>query len=244
MDDYHSILAKAVRGLDRNTAAARRRLYKRAHSALLSEMQNAYPRIPRSEIMIAQMALDTAIGQVEAEAALVALEKSVEQVERGDAPTVPDTAIERVEEHGRSYPWPKPVAPGSLIPTRTWKPRRLPANQGDRRESLFGIRRLFRWRSPRSTEVKKRTRAATLGSLNCFSARRERRMGIIRISRRNARQTATSIRADVVVGPCCLPLMTRAYDGRGMRSSSLAVNEMRRSGEQRHWGADGRPQPC
>jgi hypothetical protein len=153
MADYHSILAKAVRGLDRNTAAARRRLYERAHSALLLEMQNAYPRIPRSEIMIAQMALDTAIGQLEAEAALLALEKSVEHVERDDAPTVPDTAIERVEEHGRSYQWPKPVAPGSLIPTRTWKPRRLPANQGDRRESLFGIRRLFQWRSPRSTEI-------------------------------------------------------------------------------------------
>jgi hypothetical protein len=153
MANYYSILARAVWDLDHNTAAARRRLYERAHSALLSEMQNAYPRIPRSEIMIAQMALDTAIGQVEAEATLVAVETSVEHVGRNDAPMVPDTAVERIEEHGRPYQSPKPVAPASLIPTRTSKPRRLPANQNDRRESLFGIRRLFRWRSPRSTEI-------------------------------------------------------------------------------------------
>jgi hypothetical protein len=153
MADYYSILARAVWDLDRNTAAARRRLYERAHSALLSEMQNAFPRIARSEIMIAQMALDIAIGQVEAEAALVALEKSVEHVERDDAPMVPDTAIERVEEHGRPYQSPKPVAPASLIPTRMSKPSRLPANQNDRPESLFGIRKLFRWRSPRSAEI-------------------------------------------------------------------------------------------
>jgi hypothetical protein len=66
---------------------------------------------------------------------------------------IPDKAIERVEEHRRPYPSPKLVAPGSLIPTRTWKPRRQPENQNDRRESLFSIRTLFRWRSPRSTEI-------------------------------------------------------------------------------------------
>jgi hypothetical protein len=159
MANYYSILAGAVRDLDRDTAVARRRLYKRAHSALLSEMQDAYPRIPRSEIVIAQMALDTAIGQVEAEAASVPLEKSVEHVERDDA--VPDTAIERVEEHGRPYKSPKPAAPASLIPIRTSKPRRLPANQNDRRESFFGIRRLFRWRSTRSTEISEEKDAGT-----------------------------------------------------------------------------------
>jgi hypothetical protein len=120
MADYHSILAGAVRGLDPNTPAARRRLYERARSALISEMESADPPIPRSEIIIAQVALDTAIAQVEAAAALAALEKS----------------IEHVEEHGRPYQCgqPKPVAPASLIPTRASKPcpslrigRRCPA---------------------------------------------------------------------------------------------------------------------
>jgi hypothetical protein len=130
MADYHSILAGAVRGLDPNTPAARRRLYERARSALISEMESADPPIPRSEIIIAQVALDTAIAQVEAAAALAALEKSIEHVDRDGAPTLPDTAIEHVEEHGRPYQCgqPKPVAPASLILIRASKPRPLPAH--------------------------------------------------------------------------------------------------------------------
>ena len=84
----------------------------------------------------------------------MALEKVVEHVERHDAPKVPDTAIECVQEQGRPYQFPKPVAPTSLIPTRMSKPRRPPANQNERRESPFDIRRLFRWRSTRSTEIR------------------------------------------------------------------------------------------
>jgi len=131
MADYHSILAGAVRGLDPNTQAARRRLYERARSALISEMESADPPIPRSEIIIALVALDTAIAQVEAAAALAALEKSIEHVDRDGAPTLPVTAIEHVEERGRPYQCgqPKPVAPGSLIPTRASKSCPLPAHR-------------------------------------------------------------------------------------------------------------------
>jgi hypothetical protein len=81
MADYYSILTTAVRGLDPNTPAARRRLYWRARSALVSEMQNACPPFARSEIVGAQVALDTAFRQVEADACLVAREKSGEYVE-------------------------------------------------------------------------------------------------------------------------------------------------------------------
>ena len=84
--DYYSILARAVRGLDTNTPAARQRLYARARSALISEMQNAYPPIPRSEIMAAQMALGAAI----------------EEVEAGAVPEPVNAAIEKFKEHGRS----------------------------------------------------------------------------------------------------------------------------------------------
>src|SRR5258708_2416284 len=151
MADYYSMLARAIRGLDPNTPAARRRLSWRARSALVSEMQNAEPPIPRSEIMIAQTALDTAIEQVEADAGLVALEKSVEHVEWDGAPTVPDTAV----EHGRPYQGvqPNPVAPASLIPSRVSAPLRRPANQNDRRAPSSGIRRLLRWRSAGSSEI-------------------------------------------------------------------------------------------
>src|SRR5580704_899682 len=100
MADYHSILAGAVRGLDPNTPAARRRLYERARSALISEIESADPPIPRSEIIIAQVALDTAIAQVEAAAALAAW-RSPSNTLIGT--TLPVTAIEHVEEHGRPY---------------------------------------------------------------------------------------------------------------------------------------------
>jgi hypothetical protein len=92
-------------------------------------MESADQPIPRSEIIIALMALDTAIAQVEAAAALAALEKSIEHVD--GAPTLPVTAIEHVEKRGRPYQCgqPKPVAPASLIPTRASKSCPLPAHR-------------------------------------------------------------------------------------------------------------------
>jgi hypothetical protein len=67
MEDYYSIVAKAVRALDLNTEKARRRLYDRARAALRSEMHSAYPRFHRSEIVATEMALEMAIEAVEAE---------------------------------------------------------------------------------------------------------------------------------------------------------------------------------
>jgi len=144
--DYYSILARAVAGLDPNSPAARRRLYDRARSALLSEMQNAYPPIPRFEITNAQIALDTAIVQVEADAGLVALEKFVQHVERDGGPNV-----EHAEECGRSYHGVQQNLASSASPTPVSVPR-LAANQNvDKRGS--GIRNLFRWRSSRGIEI-------------------------------------------------------------------------------------------
>jgi hypothetical protein len=68
MADYYSIIAKAVSTLDPNTEGARRRLYERARSAVVAEMHRAEPALDRSDIMAAQMSLELAIGEVEAEA--------------------------------------------------------------------------------------------------------------------------------------------------------------------------------
>jgi hypothetical protein len=68
MADYYSVIAKAVSALDLNTEKARRRLYERARTALLSEMHCAYPRFHRSEIAAAEMSLEMAIEAVEARA--------------------------------------------------------------------------------------------------------------------------------------------------------------------------------
>jgi hypothetical protein len=68
MADYYSILAKAVNALDPNTGMARQQLYQRARSAMMSELENAYPPFRRSEIGIAEIALESAIEKAEAEA--------------------------------------------------------------------------------------------------------------------------------------------------------------------------------
>jgi hypothetical protein len=48
--------------------SARRRLYERARTALLSEMRRAEPALDRSDIMTAQTSLELAICEVEADA--------------------------------------------------------------------------------------------------------------------------------------------------------------------------------
>jgi hypothetical protein len=67
-DGYYSIIAKAVRALDRNSGDARRRLYERARAALLAKMRSADPALDLSDILAAQMSLELAIGEVEADA--------------------------------------------------------------------------------------------------------------------------------------------------------------------------------
>jgi hypothetical protein len=68
MADYYSILAEAVDRLDSNTGMARQQLYQRARSAMISELDNVYPPFRRSEIAVAEIALESAIEKAEAEA--------------------------------------------------------------------------------------------------------------------------------------------------------------------------------
>jgi hypothetical protein len=66
--DYCSVIAKAVRMLGQNTADARHEVYERARSAVLSEMNRAYPRLDQSDIAAAQMCLEAAIIEIEVNA--------------------------------------------------------------------------------------------------------------------------------------------------------------------------------
>src|ERR1700730_13669969 len=68
MADDYSIIAKAVGELDANTKDARRGLYERARAALIAEIRRADPALNQSDILIARMSLEEAIGKVEAEA--------------------------------------------------------------------------------------------------------------------------------------------------------------------------------
>jgi hypothetical protein len=68
MADYYSIIAKAVGALDTNTGDERQRLYERARAALISKMRSADPALNQSDILVARISLEEAIGKVEAEA--------------------------------------------------------------------------------------------------------------------------------------------------------------------------------
>jgi hypothetical protein len=61
--DYYTLMAEAIAALDPNSSDARRRLYERARAVLLTELRSADP----SDIMAAQMLLELAIGEIEAD---------------------------------------------------------------------------------------------------------------------------------------------------------------------------------
>jgi hypothetical protein len=69
MADYYPLIARAVAGLERNTAEARRALYERARAALVAQLRGVVPALEESEITRERLALEESIRKVEAEAA-------------------------------------------------------------------------------------------------------------------------------------------------------------------------------
>src|SRR5262249_34798013 len=69
MTDYYPLIGKAVAGLEKNTGEARRALYERARTALVTQLRNMDP--PRTETGTARerRGREGAIRRVEAEAA-------------------------------------------------------------------------------------------------------------------------------------------------------------------------------
>jgi hypothetical protein len=107
MGDYYTMMAKVVGALDPNTGNARRLLYERARAAVLAELRGADPALDPSDIMAAQMLLELAIGEVEADA-----QRDQRALQAMDAPATawpPDTEPGREPEtvHSRDF------APGS-----------------------------------------------------------------------------------------------------------------------------------
>ena len=69
MTDYHPLIARAVEGLDKSTGEARRALYERARTALVTQLRSVEPALSESEITKERLALEDAVRKVEAEAA-------------------------------------------------------------------------------------------------------------------------------------------------------------------------------
>ena len=66
--DYCSVIARAVRMLGHSTEDARHRVYERARGAVLAEMSGAHPPVDPSDLLAAQMCLEAAIKEIEADA--------------------------------------------------------------------------------------------------------------------------------------------------------------------------------
>src|SRR6202046_3195303 len=69
MTDYQPLIARAIEGLGKSTGEARRALYERARTALVTQLRSVEPALSESEITKERLALEEAIRQVEAEAA-------------------------------------------------------------------------------------------------------------------------------------------------------------------------------
>src|ERR1700689_1752679 len=69
MTDYHPLIARAVEGLQKSTGEARRSLYERARTALVTQLRSVDPPLCETEITKERLALEDAIRKVEGETA-------------------------------------------------------------------------------------------------------------------------------------------------------------------------------
>jgi hypothetical protein len=69
MADYHTLISRAVEGLEQNTGENRRVLYERARVALVNQLRGVDPPLEEADITRERLALEESIRKVEAEAA-------------------------------------------------------------------------------------------------------------------------------------------------------------------------------
>jgi hypothetical protein len=148
MTDYLPLIARAVEGLDANTGEARRALYERARSALVTQLRSVEPTLPETDITKERLALEDAIRKVEADAARKSRAKP-----RAAAPSpqrdrsIPPTDIGRGDARRNAPPLPRQApatgtdAPPSDTSPQTARERLLGARTSSRpREGIKGFR--------------------------------------------------------------------------------------------------------
>ena len=81
MADYRELLRKAVEALPENNGAARRQVYEKARTALVSQLRAIQPPLPPREITQHRLQLEDCIRQVEQQAtdALLGNFKKIEE---------------------------------------------------------------------------------------------------------------------------------------------------------------------
>src|SRR6476661_7689511 len=89
MTDYHPLIARAVTGLDKSTGEARRALYERARTALVTQLRGVEPALSEADITRERLALEEAIRKVEAESAWRSRQEAPELPRASAAPPPP-----------------------------------------------------------------------------------------------------------------------------------------------------------
>jgi len=69
MADYYPLISRAVGALDKKSKEARRALYDRARATLADQLQRVDPPLSETKLKHERLALEDAIGKVEADAA-------------------------------------------------------------------------------------------------------------------------------------------------------------------------------
>src|SRR5271167_3448616 len=110
MADYHPLIARAVEGLGSSTGEARRGLYERARSALVSQLRGIEPPLSEADITRERLALEDAIRKVEAET----VRKARTEPRPAAPPLRPNPPAAR--------PQPSPPSPASPAPPRRDRP--------------------------------------------------------------------------------------------------------------------------
>jgi hypothetical protein len=117
MADYYPLIARAVTGLDKSTGEARRALYERARTALVTQLRGVEPALSEADITRERLALEEAIRKVEAEAARRPRQEFSESARampplpRFDMTSAPPPA-----PSGPPEPSPPPIAPSPPPP--------------------------------------------------------------------------------------------------------------------------------
>jgi hypothetical protein len=125
MTDYLPLLSRAVTGLERNTAEARRSVYDRARQALLKQLRSMNPPLAESEITRERLALEEAIRRIETQTVRPP-ERAVPPPSPSAAPRAPvPTAQELAQEF--SLPGNPAPPPPPALPTARREARPAPA---------------------------------------------------------------------------------------------------------------------
>ncbi len=144
MTDYHPLIARAVDGLEKSTGEARRGLYERARTALVTQLRSVEPALSESEITKERLALEDAIRKVEADAARKA-RAELREPRPTAAPPQRDRSSQPADV-GRSEPR------RAAYPSPKRKPDEAPEAEAPRRAAPPSAReRLLSARSPSPT---------------------------------------------------------------------------------------------